>query len=159
WKRTGDSEALAMVETTLRAMRNSPLFDARDFGFHRYATDAAWQKPHLEKMLYDQALLALAYIEAYQATRKEEYADTARKVFAYALRDLRAPSGAFYSAKDADSDARDEKVLTDWNGLMIAALAAGATALDDPSYAIAAARAAKIVAARRLVHHAAIPAY
>jgi uncharacterized protein YyaL (SSP411 family) len=145
WKRTGEPRALAMVETTLHAMRNSALFDAKAFGFHRYATDAAWQKPHFEKMLYDQALLALAYAEAYQATRKAEYADTARKVFAYVLRDLRAPNGAFYSSKDADSDARDDKILADWNGLMIAALAAGATALDEPAYAEAAARAAKAI--------------
>jgi uncharacterized protein YyaL (SSP411 family) len=145
WKRTGEPQALAMVETTLRAMRNSALFDAKAFGFHRYATDAAWQHPHFEKMLYDQALLALAYTEAYQATRKEEYADTAKKVFAYVLRDLRAPNGAFWSAKDADSDARDDKILTDWNGLMIAALAAGASAFDEPAYAAAAARATKAI--------------
>ena len=146
WKRTGEPRALEMVETTLRAMRGGALFDAKSGGFHRYATDAAWQKPHTEKMLYDQALLALAYVEAFQATRKPEYADTARQVLAYALRDLRAPNGAFYSAKDADSDARDEKILSDWNGLMIAALSAAATALDDPSYARAAARATKAVA-------------
>ena len=149
WKRTGEPRALAMVETTLHAMRNSALFDAKAFGFHRYATDAAWQKPHFEKMLYDQALLALAYAEAYQATRKAEYADTARKVFTYVLRDLRAPNGAFYASKDADSDARDDKILADWNGLMIAALAAGASAFDDPSYAEAAARAAKALSSIR----------
>src|SRR5262249_26065091 len=139
WKRTGEPHALEMAVATLQAMRNSALFDAKAGGFHRYTTDAAWKHPHTEKMLYDQALLALAYLEAHQATRKAEYADTARRVFAWVLRDLRAPNGAFYSSKDADSDARDEKLLSGWNGLMIAALAAGATALDEPSYATAAA--------------------
>ncbi len=159
WKRSAEPQALAMVETTLHAMRNSALFDAKAFGFHRYTTDAAWHAPHFEKMLYDQALLALAYTEAYQATRKEEYADTARKTFAYALRDLRAPNGAFFSAKDSDSDKRDQKVLTDWNGLMIAALAAGAAALDEPLYAAAAARAAKAVSFKELIHQPGTPAY
>jgi uncharacterized protein YyaL (SSP411 family) len=146
WKRmVTDPRPLAMVEKTLQAMRNSPLFDAKNGGFHRYATDREWQHPHTEKMLYDQALLAITYLEAYQATRKPEYADTARRVLAYVLRDLRAPNGAFYSAKDADSDARDEKILSDWNGLMIAALSTAAVVLDDSSYAASAARAAKAI--------------
>jgi len=143
WKRSGDAKALEMVENTLRTMRARPIYDAQRLGFHRYASDAAWRKPHFEKMLSDQALLAIAYLEAYQATHKKEYANVAREIFTYVLRDLRAPSGAFFTAHDSeDRSRRDEKILTDWNGLMIASLAFGSLVLDDPSYAKAATRAA-----------------
>ena len=74
------------------------------FGFHRYSTDQSWLVPHFEKMLYDQALLALAYLEAFQATGNAEYADTAREIFTYVLRDMTDPEGPFYSAEDADSE-------------------------------------------------------
>jgi uncharacterized protein YyaL (SSP411 family) len=153
WRRTGEPHALEMVETTLRAMRHSAIWDAKRGGFHRYAVDAEWKQPHFEKMLCDQALLAMAYLETYQATRKPEYADTARAIFAYVLRDLRAPNGAFYSANDSDErTVRDEKILTDWNGLMIAALALGAAVLDDTSYAVAARRAASVFLSLHLYH-------
>jgi len=146
WKRTGDAKALEMVEHTLHTMRARPIYDAQRLGFHRYAGDAAWREPHLEKMLNDQAVLAVAYLEAYQATRKKEYADVAREIFTYVLRDLRAPNGAFFTAHDSeDRSRRDEKILTDWNGLMIAALAFGSLVLDDPSYAKAATRAADVL--------------
>ena len=238
FKRTGDPEALAMVETTLQAMRRGGVYDHVGFGFHRYSTDARWLVPHFEKMLYDQALLAIAHVETYQATGKAEYARTAREIFEYVLRDMTAPEGGFYSAEDADSEGeeglfylwtvaevreildeedahlfvqaynltaqgnfteeasrqhtgrniphltrsladlaadqdmtedaletkldaarrqlfavreervhplKDDKILTDWNGLMIAALALGAQALDEPRYAEAAARAADFV--------------
>jgi uncharacterized protein YyaL (SSP411 family) len=161
WQRTRDAKALEMVETTLVALRASPLWDSRNSGFHRYATNADWSAPHYEKMLYDQALLALAYLEAYQATHKPEYAATARAIFTYVLRDLRAPDGTFYAAQDADEEyyagrktakpARDEKRIADWNGLMIAALAFGANVLDEPSYAAAAAKAADAIAPRRFL--------
>jgi uncharacterized protein YyaL (SSP411 family) len=103
WKRTGEAQALDMVERTLLAMRQGGIFDQVGFGFHRYATDPRWNVPHYEKMLYDQALLALAYTEAFQATGKPLYRRTAEEVLGYVLRDLRAPEGAFYSAEDADS--------------------------------------------------------
>jgi len=142
WRRSGDAKALEMVETTLQTMRARPIYDAERFGFHRYSSDAAWREPHYEKMLYDQALLATAYLEAYQATHKKEYAGVAREIFTYVLRDLRAPNGAFYTAHDADvRSRRDEKILTDWNGLMIAALSFGSLVLEEPSYAAAAKRA------------------
>ncbi|MEA2239854.1 MAG: uncharacterized protein QOC81_4578 [Thermoanaerobaculia bacterium] len=154
WRRSGDAHALEMVETTLRAMRRGAIWDKTRFGFHRYTVDAAWQEPHYEKMLCDQALLAMAYLEAYQATHKPEYAQTAREIFTYVLRDLRAPNGAFYSASDSDErGVRDEKILTDWNGLMIAALASGAAVLDDASYASAARHAADVVFAREPLQH------
>ncbi len=233
WLRTGDERALEMVEKSLRAMRRGGVFDHVGFGFHRYATDAAWRVPHFEKMLYDQALLATAYVEAYQATGDRRYEEVAREVFTYVLRDMTSPEGAFYAAEDADSEGvegkfylwteseirealadeeagfiidvfnveaegnfaeaagepnggnvlyidrplseiaaergvaedelrgrleaarkklfraregrvrpgRDDKILTDWNGLMVAALAKGARAFDEPAYADAAARA------------------
>ena len=238
WKRGGNREALDMVEKTLQAMRRGGIYDHVGFGFHRYSTDSQWLVPHFEKMLYDQAMTAMAYTEAYQATGKEDYEKTAREIFTYVLRDMTAPEGGFYSAEDADSDGeegkfylwtqeeirqvlgdeeqdfvtrvfniekdgnfaelatggktganilhvgesleklasdlslsqsdpqshlevirrklfadrenrvrpmKDDKVLTDWNGLMIAALAKGAEALDAPQYAEAAQHAANFV--------------
>ena len=154
WRRTGDAHALEMVEATLRAMRNGAIWDKQRFGFHRYTVDAAWREPHYEKMLCDQAIMAMAYLEAYQATHKPQYAQTARDIFTYVLRDLRAPDGAFYTASDSDERAtRDEKILTDWNGLMIAALASGAEVLNDQTYAAAARRAANTVLAKGTLHH------
>jgi len=154
WRRTGEPHALQMVETTLQKMRAAPIWDAKRGGFHRYAVDAEWNEPHFEKMLCDQALLAMAYLEAFQATHKPEYAATARAIFAYVLRDLRAPNGTFYAANDSDNrTARDEKILTDWNGLTIAALAQGAAVLDDPSYADAARRAANVLIAKAKLQH------
>ncbi|HEV7488582.1 MAG TPA: thioredoxin domain-containing protein [Thermoanaerobaculia bacterium] len=154
WRRTGEPHALEMVETTLRNMRAGAIWDAKRGGFHRYAVDAEWKQPHYEKMLCDQALIAMAYLEAFQATHKPEYAATARAIFAYVLRDLRAPNGAFYAANDSDErTARDEKILTDWNGLMIAALSQGAAVLDDASYALAARRAANVLIAKVKLQH------
>ena len=228
WQRTGDVTPLDMVEKTLQAMRRGGIYDHVGFGFHRYSTDAQWLLPHFEKMLYDQAMLALAYTEAYQATGRAEYENTAREILAYALRDMTDPRGGFYSAEDADSEGqegkfylwtveeirsllsqedadwvtatfglteegnfreeasglrtgenilhlsrrlneaesarwatirerlfavreqrvhphKDDKVLTDWNGLMIAALARASQAFDEPSYRAAAERAAQFV--------------
>lgn len=234
WKRSDEDRALEMVEKTLQAMRLGGIYDHIGFGFHRYSTDPEWFLPHFEKMLYDQAMISMAYIEAYQATGKEEYERTAREIFSYVLRDMTSPGGGFYSAEDADSEGeegrfylwtedeirrtlgkeeadliirvfniekggnfseeatgrktggnilymerpladiasllnlsekelegrlesarerlflarerrihphKDDKILTDWNGLMIAALAKGAQAFNEPGYAEAAGRA------------------
>ncbi len=100
-------EALAMVEKTLTAMRLGGIFDHVGFGFHRYSTDTRWLLPHFEKMLYDQALLALACIEAHQATGSDVFRRTAEEVFTYVLRDLVSPEGAFCSAEDADSEGEE----------------------------------------------------
>ena len=237
-KRTGEASALRMVEQTLRAMRLGGVYDHVGYGFHRYSTDREWRLPHFEKMLYDQAMLAMAYTEAFQVTGNAAYRETADEVFTYVLRDMTAPEGGFYSAEDADSEGRegafyvwtsaelrdvlgdeeaalvadvynveeegnfeeeatrektgenvlflrkpvaeiarekglgeaelrerleaaretlfrhrearvhpgkDDKVLTDWNGLMIAALAKAAAAFQTSGYAEAARRAARFV--------------
>jgi len=231
WKRSKIENALAMVEATLQAMRMGGIYDQVGFGFHRYSTDAEWFIPHFEKMLYDQALLVMAYAEAYQATGKDEYAKVAREILEYVLRDMTSSDGAFFSAEDADSEGeegkfylwtaeelretlkreelqlmirlfdvheqgnfekgrnilrlrssledaakvlkiseqelqirlekirqklfaarknrirplQDDKILADWNGLMIAALSRAAQALQEPQYAAAAKRAADFI--------------
>ena len=238
WRRTGADRALEMVVKTLDALRAGGIFDQVGYGFHRYSTDDRWFLPHFEKMLYDQALLVMAYVEAFQVTGDMRHAVVAQQVLEYLQRDMTAPDGGFYSAEDADSegeegkfylwsdeelrqvlgesdaalaaatwgirpggnfvdeatgerpgtsiphlakplDARaielglppselelrlesvrerllehrsrrirpllDDKILTDWNGLMIAALAKAGKALDMPEYVEAASRAAEFL--------------
>ncbi len=238
WRSAGEDKAKMIVERTLYAMRRGGIYDHVGFGFHRYSTDPEWLVPHFEKMLYDQAMLAMAYIEGYQATGNRDYEKTAREIFTYVLRDMTSPEGGFYSAEDADSEGKegkfylwtedeikkvlskeesdlvikvfniekggnfseeatgrkthenilhlsgslpdaasllnleieqlesqvetareklfserekrvhphkDDKILTDWNGLVIAALAKGASAFDEPKYAEAAGRAAGFI--------------
>ena len=106
-RRSADSRALEMVEKTLDAMRRGGIFDQIGFGFHRYSVDERWLVPHFEKMLYDQALLAMAYIEVYQVTGNAKYAQVAREIFTYVQRDMTAPHGGFYSAEDADSEGKE----------------------------------------------------
>ncbi len=107
WKRTGEERALAMAAATLEAMRRGGIYDQVGFGFHRYSTDADWLVPHFEKMLYDQALLAEIYAEAFLATGEPLFRRTAAEVADYVLRDLAAPDGAFYAAEDADSEGEE----------------------------------------------------
>ncbi|SFI85569.1 thioredoxin domain-containing protein [Thermoflavimicrobium dichotomicum] len=232
YKQHQEEEALHMVTETLEAMRRGGIFDHLGYGFARYSVDRKWLVPHFEKMLYDNALLALAYLEAFQVTQEEQYAQVAREIFTYVLRDMTSPEGGFYSAEDADSEGvegkfyvwtpqeikevlgeeegelfchcydvteqgnfehgtsilnqieveleeiaehyqlsledlekkleqareklfhhrekrvhphKDDKVLTSWNGLMIAALARGARVLNDMEYAEAAERAYRFI--------------
>src|SRR3989338_8994214 len=103
WKRANEPKALAMVEKTLTEMAKGGMYDHIGGGFHRYSTDQRWFIPHFEKMLYDQAMLSKTYLEAYQGTKGEKYAQTVREIFEYVLRDMTDFKGGFYSAEDADS--------------------------------------------------------
>ncbi len=229
--RRPESGALAIVEKTLESMRNGGVFDQVGLGFHRYSVDERWLVPHFEKMLYDQAMMGMAYTEAHQVTGNPACADAARDIFEYVLRDMQGAHGGFLSAEDADSEGeeglfyvwtpdqvktvlgaeraelfcgfyditaagnfercrsiphrpkslevyarikgmqedelkrileacrqelyferekrihplKDDKVLTSWNGLMIAALAKGYQATGEPSWLEAAVRAADFV--------------
>jgi hypothetical protein len=93
-----------MAEATLLALRRGGIFDQLGLGFHRYSVDEKWLVPHFEKMLYDQALLTLAFVEAFQVTGRDLFARAARDVIHYVLRRLTSPEGAFFSAEDADSE-------------------------------------------------------
>ena len=233
-----DTMAKTMVENTLSKMRLGGIFDHIGFGFHRYSTDQEWFLPHFEKMLYDQAMISLAYLEAFEISKKQEYASIAHEIFSYVARDMTDENGGFYSAEDADSEGeegkfyvwstseinkvlgsiegkqftdvygfnengnfhdeatgqlvpsnipflknriieygeknkidvaslkvtleknrntlfeyrrnrihplKDDKILTDWNGLMIAALAKGGTVLKEDKYTNAAERSANFI--------------
>jgi uncharacterized protein YyaL (SSP411 family) len=107
--RTGNPKALEMVEKTLTAMRLGGIWDHVGFGFHRYSTDKNWLLPHFEKMLYDQALISVIYLETYQITKNPFYARTADEIFTYVLRDMTSSEGAFFSAEDADSEGEEGK--------------------------------------------------
>jgi hypothetical protein len=106
-RRTGEPKALEMVTRTLEAMAAGGIHDQIGGGFHRYSTDAQWLVPHFEKMLYDNALLAVVYLEAYQVTGRPELAEVARRILAYIGREMTAPEGGFYSATDADSEGHE----------------------------------------------------
>lgn len=106
---TKDESALDMVEKTLSKMQQGGIFDHIGFGFHRYSTDTQWLVPHFEKMLYDQAMIALTYTELYQITKKTKYAETAQEIFQYVLRDMTHVDGGFFSAEDADSEGIEGK--------------------------------------------------
>ena len=109
WKRSGKQRALDMVTETLDSMRNGGVYDQLGFGFHRYSVDQEWLVPHFEKMLYDQAMISAAYIEAFQATGDEKYKNIAFEIFEYILRDMKSSEGGFYSAEDADSEGVEGK--------------------------------------------------
>ncbi|MDO8528227.1 MAG: thioredoxin domain-containing protein [Deltaproteobacteria bacterium] len=171
-RRTGDKEALNMATRSLDGMANGGIYDAVGGGFHRYATQDDWNEPHYEKMLYDNALLVPVYLEAFKVTNNPTFAKVARETLDYVLRDMTDPLGGFYSAQDAgevDKEGeyyhrtektieeertarqkrtpphKDDKVLTSWNGLMIAAMAFGYKILEDKKYLQAAQKSAGFI--------------
>jgi hypothetical protein len=148
--RTRNKTALDMVVRTLRAMAVGEIHDRIGGGFHRYAAGAAWNAPHHEKMLSDNAQLASVYLDAYQATKDPKLARVARETLDYMARDLLRPGGGFYTAEDADAGyyslptveerakharpSKDDKILSGYNGLALSALAKGGRILDEPRY-------------------------
>ena len=122
WKRTGNAEALQMVEFTLEKMANGGMYDQLGGGFHRYSVDEIWLVPHFEKMLYDNSLLTVSYLEAYQATGKDLYQRIARETLDYVLREMYdSQNGGFYSTQDADSEGEEGKFFV-WTPDEVAAI-------------------------------------
>lgn len=114
WKKTSNDRAMQMIEKTLISMRDGGIWDHIGMGFHRYSTDRKWILPHFEKMLYDQALNAMAYTDSFQATGKIEYKETAAGIFKYVLSNMKSLEGGFFSAEDADSEG-EEGTFYVWN--------------------------------------------
>jgi uncharacterized protein YyaL (SSP411 family) len=117
-RRTGEPDALSMVTTTLERIAAGGIHDQLGGGFHRYATDPRWRVPHFEKLLADNALLSVVYLEAFQATGRTDFADVARTTLDYLARDLAAPGGGFFAGTDADS-AGEEGAAFIWTAQQI----------------------------------------
>ena len=142
-RRTGEERWRTMAERTLRSMAQGGIHDQVGGGFHRYSVDAAWRVPHFEKMLYDNALLALAYIEGYQASGDASFVEIAESILGYLDREMSSPEGAFYSATDADSarpdGEREEGWFFTWTPAEIRAVLDGpAAALVEAHYGVTA---------------------
>jgi len=103
YKKTNDKKALEIVKLTLNKMSSGGIYDQVGGGFHRYSIDNEWLVPHFEKMLYDNALITIDYLEAYQLTKNPNYKRIVNEILHYVSRDMTSKQGAFYSATDADS--------------------------------------------------------
>ena len=118
YRRTSDKEALNMAALTLKKMAGGGMYDHVGGGFHRYSTDSEWLVPHFEKMLYDNALLVMDYLEGFQATGDKDFLRVTQEILRYVKRDMTSPEGAFYSATDADSQTpeghREEGYFFTW---------------------------------------------
>ncbi|MBT8496419.1 MAG: thioredoxin domain-containing protein, partial [Deltaproteobacteria bacterium] len=141
-RRSGDQQYLDMATKTLDAMRSGGIYDHVGGGFHRYSTDPRWLVPHFEKMLYDNARLVVAYLEGYQATGEQRFADTAKDILAYVEREMVSPEGGFYSATDADSlnpeGEREEGAFFVWSKAEIEAIVGAAAPLVVAYFAVTA---------------------
>jgi uncharacterized protein len=125
WRRSGDAATLGMVTTTLDAMDRGGIHDQVGGGFARYSTDVAWVVPHFEKMLYDNALLAHAYLEAWRATGRDGYRDVVESTLAFCVRELAVPGGGYASALDADSEGEEGRYYA-WTAATLRAALRGA---------------------------------
>jgi uncharacterized protein YyaL (SSP411 family) len=112
WKKSHAVNALWMTEDTLKMIRRGGIFDQIGFGIHRYAVDKKWLVPHFEKMLYDQAMIVHAYLDAFQATGDSQYRIAAEEILAFVLLEMSSPEGGFYSAWDADTDGVEGEYYT-----------------------------------------------
>ncbi len=151
YRRTDDVEALNMATLTLQKMAAGGMYDQVGGGFHRYSTDGQWLVPHFEKMLYDNALLSMDYLEGYQATGNKDFLRVVKETLRYVKRDMTSPEGAFYSATDADSltnikgkkGEREEGVFFTWTAqelepLLSKALSKEAAKIVNAYYAVTA---------------------
>ena len=156
YARTGNKKALDMTVRTLRAIAAGGIDDQLGGGFHRYSTDDRWRVPHFEKMLYDNAQLAVNFLEAYQATKDPEFARAARETLDYVLAEMTSPDGAFFSAEDADSlppgapagAEKKEGAFYLWTAAEFDAAAGPSAALARERYGVAAAGENILYAAR-----------
>ena len=133
YKRTGDLDALYMVELTLEKMAKGGIYDQLGGGFHRYSVDGYWLVPHFEKMLYDNAQLLRTYLHAWQVTQRPLYRRVVDETIDYVLREMTSPEGGFYSTQDADSEGHEGKFFV-WTPAEIEALLDPHTAAIFESY-------------------------
>ncbi len=133
YKRTGDLDALYMVELTLEKMAKGGIYDQLGGGFHRYSVDGYWLVPHFEKMLYDNAQLLRTYLHAWQVTQRPLYRRVVDETIDYVLREMTSPEGGFYSTQDADSEGHEGKFFV-WTPAEIEALLDSHTAAIFESY-------------------------